>query len=97
MNRAMTWLAAGVLLAVGIGAVYMSTVGLGGTQAATTGYLTQAAQRGDVTAELGRHRHGRCRGVLQPGLRRGRPAGGHDHDGLEHPGLDGGRGPRLGR
>ena len=49
MNRAMTWLAAGLLLTVGIGAVYMSTVGLGDTQAATSGYLTQAAQRGDVT------------------------------------------------
>jgi len=48
MNRAMTWLVAGLLLTVGIGAVYMSTVGLGDTQAATSGYLTQAAQRGDV-------------------------------------------------
>jgi RND family efflux transporter MFP subunit len=45
----MTWLAVGLLLTVGIGAVVMSTVGLGGTQAATTGYLTQAAQRGSVT------------------------------------------------
>jgi RND family efflux transporter MFP subunit len=49
MHRAMTWLAVGLLLTVGIGAVYMSTVGLGGTQAATTGYLTQAAERGSVT------------------------------------------------
>lgn len=49
MNRAMTWLAAGLLLTVGIGAVYMSTVGSADTQAATTGYLTQTAQRGDVT------------------------------------------------
>ena len=49
MNRAMTWLAAGLLLTVGIGAVYMSTVGSGDTQAATGSYLTQAAQRGDVT------------------------------------------------
>jgi RND family efflux transporter MFP subunit len=48
MTRAMTWLAAGVLLTVGIGAVYMSTVGLRDTQAAASGYLTQAAQRGDV-------------------------------------------------
>ncbi|HZW02177.1 MAG TPA: efflux RND transporter periplasmic adaptor subunit [Candidatus Deferrimicrobium sp.] len=49
MNRAMTWLAAGLLLTVGIGAVYMSTVGSADTQAATGSYLTQAAQRGDVT------------------------------------------------
>ncbi len=97
MNRAMTWLLTGGLLAVGIGAVYLSTAGLGETQAAASGYLTQAAQRGDVTAELGSHRHGRCRGDLQPGLRRRRPAGGHHDDGLEHPGVDGGRGPRLGR
>ena len=48
MHRAMTWLAAGLLLVVGIGAVLMSTVGLDGTQAATAAYLTQAAQRGDV-------------------------------------------------
>ena len=44
MNRAMTWLAAGLLLTVGMGAIYMSTVGAGDTQAATSGYLTQAAQ-----------------------------------------------------
>jgi macrolide-specific efflux system membrane fusion protein len=45
----MTWLAAGLLLTVGIGAVYMSTAGSADTQAATGSYLTQAAQRGDVT------------------------------------------------
>ncbi len=49
MKRALTWAAAGVLLAVGVGAVAMSTVDLGGTQAATTDYLTQAAARGDVS------------------------------------------------
>jgi RND family efflux transporter MFP subunit len=49
MHRAMTWLAVGLLLTAGIGAVFMSTVGSGDTQAATSGYLTQAAQRGDVT------------------------------------------------
>ena len=48
MTRAMTWLLTGGLLAIGIGAVYLSTVGLGDTQAATSRYLTQAAQRGDV-------------------------------------------------
>jgi macrolide-specific efflux system membrane fusion protein len=45
----MTWLAAGLLLTVGIGAVYISTVGSADTQAATDSYLTQAAQLGDVT------------------------------------------------
>jgi RND family efflux transporter MFP subunit len=49
MNRALTWLAAGLLMAVGIGAILMSTVDLGGTQAASTSYLTQAAVRGDVS------------------------------------------------
>lgn len=49
MTRWMTWLAAGTLLAVGIGAVFVSTVGLGGTQAASSSYLTQAATLTSVT------------------------------------------------
>ena len=50
MTRWMTWLTAGALLAVGIGAVYVSTVGLGGTQAASSSYLTQAATLTSVTS-----------------------------------------------
>ncbi len=49
MTRWLTWLAAAGLLAVGVGAVFVSTVGLGGTQAATSSYLTQAARLTDVT------------------------------------------------
>ena len=49
MNRAMTWLLAGRAAGRRHRRRLLSTVGLGDTQAATTGYLTQAAQRGDVT------------------------------------------------
>ena len=46
--RLIKWLAVGTMFAVGIGAVFVSTIGLGGTQAATTEFLTQAALRTDV-------------------------------------------------
>lgn len=50
MTRWFTWLAAGALTTVGIGAVYLSTVGLGGTQAAASTYLTSAASRTNVAS-----------------------------------------------
>jgi multidrug efflux pump subunit AcrA (membrane-fusion protein) len=37
------------MFAIGFGAVFISTVGLGGAEAATTGFLTQAARRTNVT------------------------------------------------
>jgi len=46
--RWIKWLAVVTMFAVGFGAVFVSTVGLGGTQAATTEFLTQAALRTDV-------------------------------------------------
>jgi macrolide-specific efflux system membrane fusion protein len=49
MSKLLTWSAVAGLLALGIGAVYVSTVGLGGASAATVGYLTQAAELATVT------------------------------------------------
>lgn len=49
MTRWLPWLASAALVAVGGGAVYISTIGLGDTQAATLDYITQAAERTDVT------------------------------------------------
>jgi multidrug resistance efflux pump len=49
MNKWLPWLASAALVAVGGGAVYMTTVGLDDTQAATVDYITQAATRSDVT------------------------------------------------
>ncbi|MFV2064783.1 MAG: efflux RND transporter periplasmic adaptor subunit [Chloroflexota bacterium] len=46
--RWIKWLAVVTMFAVGFGAVFVSTVGLGDTQAATTGYLTQAARLTNV-------------------------------------------------
>ncbi len=60
MSRWITWIAAGGLLAVGLGAVYVSTVGLGDTQAATTSYLTSVAQRTTVTSSSA------ATGIVQP-------------------------------
>jgi macrolide-specific efflux system membrane fusion protein len=60
MSRWITWIAAGALLAVGLGAVFVSTVGLGDTQAATTSYLTSMAQRTTVT------RSSAATGTVQP-------------------------------
>jgi multidrug efflux pump subunit AcrA (membrane-fusion protein) len=51
MNRWITWLTAGALTFVGVGAVVVSTVDIGDTQAATTGYLTQLAEQTDVTRD----------------------------------------------
>lgn len=49
MNRWFPWVASAALIAVGGGAVYLTTVGLDDTQAATLDYITQAASRTDVT------------------------------------------------
>jgi multidrug efflux pump subunit AcrA (membrane-fusion protein) len=49
MSKLLTWTVVAALLAVGVGAVYISTAGQGGASAATTGYLTQAAELGTVT------------------------------------------------
>lgn len=49
MSKLLTWGAAAALIAVGVGAVYLSTAGSGGASAATTGYLTQNAELGTVT------------------------------------------------
>lgn len=42
------WLAVVAMFAVGLGAVFVSTVGLGDTRADATGFLTQVARRTDV-------------------------------------------------
>ncbi|MFV2064457.1 MAG: efflux RND transporter periplasmic adaptor subunit [Chloroflexota bacterium] len=42
------WLAVVTMFAVGFGAIFVSTVGLGDTQAATAEYLTQAARRTNI-------------------------------------------------
>ena len=49
MNRWFPWVASAALIAVGGGAVYMSTVGLDDTQAATLDYITASAEQGNVT------------------------------------------------
>lgn len=49
MNRWLPWIGSAALVAVGGGAVYLSTVGLGNAQAATIDYITQAAEQTDVT------------------------------------------------
>lgn len=46
--RFVRWVAVLALFAVGIGAVYASSVGLGGTEAAASRFLTQAAEVTDV-------------------------------------------------
>ena len=48
MKRWVPWIASAALVAVGGGAVYLSTVGLGATQAATLDYITAAAEQTDV-------------------------------------------------
>jgi multidrug efflux pump subunit AcrA (membrane-fusion protein) len=49
MSKFLTWIVVAALLAVGVGAVYISTAGQGGASAATTSYLTRAAALGTVT------------------------------------------------
>ena len=48
MRRWVPWIASAALVAVGGGAVYLSTVGLGATQAATLDYITATAEQTDV-------------------------------------------------
>lgn len=49
MKRWVPWIASAALVAVGGGAVYMSTIGLDDAQAATLDYITASAEQGDVT------------------------------------------------
>ncbi len=49
MTRWLPWLASTALIAVGGGAVYISTVGLQDTQAATLDYISQVAEQTDVS------------------------------------------------
>ena len=49
MNKWFPWVASATLIAVGGGAVYLSTIGLDDTQAATLDYITASAEQGDVT------------------------------------------------
>lgn len=46
--KLLKWTAVAAMFVIGFGAVYVSTVGLSETQAATTDYLTQAASRADI-------------------------------------------------
>jgi hypothetical protein len=48
MNKWLPWAASAALFAVGGGAVYLSTVGLDDTQAATLDYITAPAEQGEV-------------------------------------------------
>lgn len=49
MNKWFPWIASATLIAVGGGAIYLSTIGLDDTQAATLDYITASAEQGDVT------------------------------------------------
>lgn len=49
MNKWLPWVASATLIAVGGAAVYLSTIGLDDTQAATLDYITASAEQGDVT------------------------------------------------
>ena len=94
MSKLLTWSAVAGLLALGIGAVYVSTAGTGGASAATVGLPHPGRGAGHGDAQRGCHGHGRRGRVVQPRLRHGAATLVERYHERQRHDLDGRRDPR---